>query len=103
MDSGLAHHPAFADMLSAGLELRLDERDKLRLFSGERQRCGQYRSEADEACITSDHVDRLGNMGSGQTAGIQSLVHDDPLILPQFPCGLTMPDIDRVDAAGAAP
>src|SRR5260370_28210900 len=41
-------------------------------------------------------------MGSGQMAGIQSLVHDDPWILPQFPGELTMPDIDGVDAAGAA-
>src|SRR5260370_17863985 len=102
MDSGLAHHPAFADMLSAGLELRLDERDKLGLFSGERQRCRQYRREADEACITSDHVDRLGNMGSGQMAGIQSLVDDALRILPPFPGELPMPHHDCLDPTGAA-
>ena len=38
MDGGIAHHPAFADVLAAGLELRFDERHKLRLFSGERDR-----------------------------------------------------------------
>ena len=41
MDGGIAHHPAFADVLAAGLELRLYERHELGLFGGERQRSRQ--------------------------------------------------------------
>ena len=37
MDGGIAHHPAFADVLAAGLELRLHERHELGLFGGERR------------------------------------------------------------------
>jgi hypothetical protein len=102
VDRRVAHHPTFADTLSAGLELRLDERDERGLFGRERERRRQYRREPDEARITGDYFDGLGDLGSGQVTGVQALVNDDARILPQFPGELTMPDIDGVDPRAAA-
>jgi len=102
LDCRVAHHPTFADTLSAGLELRLDKGDEGGLFGGERERRRQYRGEPDEARITGDYVDGLGNLSSGQVTGVEALVHDNARILPQFPGELTMPDIDGVDPRAAA-
>ena len=85
MDGGIADHPAFADLLAAGLELRLDERHERGFFGGECQRRRQYLREPNEARIAGDQVNRFGNMGSGQVPGVQSFLDNDPQILPQFP------------------
>jgi hypothetical protein len=101
-NGGIAHHPAFADVPAAGLELRLDESHKPGILGGERQRRRQYRREANKARIASDHVDRLWDLDSGEIAGIQPLVNNDAWILPQFPGELAMTDVDGINARGAA-
>ena len=55
----VAHDAALADLLAAGLELRLDQRDQLGPLGGQRQRRRQHRRQADEAGIAGDQVDRL--------------------------------------------
>ena len=95
------HDPAFSDMLTAGFELRLDERDQLGLWDGECKGRRQYRGKADKARITCDGVDWLGDFLVGQIACVQPLVNNDPRIHAQLPGELAVADIDGMDALGA--
>src|SRR5207244_13261675 len=101
LDGGVAHHPAFADTLATGLELRLDERDEFGALSSECERRRQHRCEADEARIASDDIDVLGNVLAGQVARLQPFVDNDARVLAELPRELAVPDIDGVDALGA--
>jgi hypothetical protein len=102
MNCRVADNAAFADRLRAGLELRLDQRDEQRPGLGQRQRREQHRGQTDKACIAGHEIDRVGNVGGGQVAGVDALMHDDARILAQLPGKLAAPDIDRVNLDCAA-
>jgi hypothetical protein len=102
MDLGVAHDAAFADMLPAGLELRFDQGDQGGELVGEGQGCRQYSRKPDEAGVTGNHIDRLGNVGAGQMARVEPFADNDAAVLPQLPCELAMPDIDGINPLGAA-
>ena len=101
MHGGVAHHPAFADLLGAGLELGLDQRHQLGLLGGERERRREHGCQPDKACVAGDQVDRLGDRDARQVARIDALVDDHPWILAQLPGELAAPDIDGMDPGGA--
>ena len=102
MDRRVTYDTAFANALRTGLELRFDQRHQLRLCRGKRERCRQYRREADEARIAGDDVDRLGDVRAGQETCVQPLMHDDARVLAKLPGELAMTDIDGVRPPDAA-
>ncbi len=94
--------PPLPTMRAAGLELRLDQRDKRRPLAGERKRRRQHRRQPDKARVADDEIDRFGDVLAAQSACVYPLANDDTRILAQFPGQLAMPDIDRINAPRTA-
>jgi len=102
VDRRIAHDTALANMLAAGFELGLDQRDQCGALGSERERRRQNRRETDKTRVAGNDVDRLGDLPARQRAGVQALMDDDARVLAQFPSELTMTDINGVNPARAA-
>ena len=99
---GITHDPAFAQILAADLELRLDQEDAPRQRRCQCEYRRQHELERDEAHVDDDGADRLADVGGGEVARVDALAGDDPRIGCQARIELAVSDVDGVHAPCAA-
>ena len=98
---GVAHHAAAAHVLAAGLELRLDHRERVEALGGARQHGREHLAQRDEADVEHDQVGRVGQLRRLQRAGVGALDHRHPRVLAQRPVELAVGDVERDDVLRA--
>src|SRR5580765_4544756 len=96
----VADHAAPPDLLAAGLELRLDENERLppRLREPERRR--KRGANADERDVAGHEIG--GKRELGELAGIRALEHGHARVVAQPLVKLAAPDVERDHARRAA-
>src|SRR5829696_1950422 len=88
---GLVAHHALADVLAAGLELRLDQRDKVSALLKEIDNRRQHQLQRDEAHVDDGEVDRVRNQSPVDAADIRLLQRHDPRIVEEVRMQLRLP------------
>jgi hypothetical protein len=101
MDGRIEDEAAFADVVAAGLELRLHERDHVGPRRQHRRDYGQDVSEGDERHVDRDNVSGARQVGGFEKACVDVLEHDDARIGAKPPIELTVSDIQGDDLTGA--
>ena len=102
VDGRVGHQPAPADLAPAGFELRLDQQHGVGAVGG---RPGQRRGdepERDERQVAHHEVDRFADVGQGEVAGVEALLHGHPGVVAQGPGQLAGADVDGHHRGGAA-
>src|SRR5829696_3565565 len=92
MDGGVADN-AFRRIAAAGLELRLDQHDRLPAGAREGERRRQRLVDADEGHVCDDEVRRVRQLGD--LAGVRPLEHGDPRIFADPGVQLSVADVER--------
>ena len=99
-DCRVADDAALADVLAAGLELRLHEHDGLPARRGERSAGGSAIRTRDERHVADDELRRERELG--ERARVRPLEHDDARVVAQPLVQLPVADVDGDHARGAA-
>src|SRR2546421_7751204 len=99
---GIAHDTALADVLAAGLELRLDERDHFAARGEHVENRRQHLLQRYEGHVDHGQRGLVAEQPRVERARFRVLHHDDTRILAQLVVELAAADIHRVDDAGAA-
>ena len=94
--AGVAHDAALADPVLADLELRLHHQHQVAVRRAVTPISASSTSvERDERQVADHEVDRAADGREVELADVGAVVHDDPLVLPQPPGQLAVPDVDR--------
>src|SRR5271170_4082531 len=95
-------HGALLEARSADLELRFDQRGEPGVLAGEREDMRQDEAERDEAHVADDSPGRGLEKSRRHPARIKSFVSNHARVVAKTRVELIAPDVDRVDAPGAA-
>ena len=101
MDCRIADDAFFADLFPAGFKLRLDQTDRLGVFSHQLARYGQDELQRDEGHVHREEADLVRHLFARDLAHVGAFEVDDALVRAQLPCELSVADVDRVDLRGA--
>ena len=93
---------AAADVFGLQLELGFDQGEDHSRWSYQLEGVRQDQSQRDEGDVDHAKVDRLGNVGAREVAGVQMFAHDHARIVADFPGELAVADVDRVNLRRAA-
>ena len=99
----VADDAALADVLAAGLELRLHQQHELGIGGGEREQVGRDGPQRDEREVGDAQVGRRIDRARLELAHVRALHHRDARVVAQRPRELTAADVDRDDVRGAVP
>ena len=100
MYHGIAHNPALSNLVTTGLKLRFDERDKRRAVFGKCDRAREHFGKTNEAGIAYDQVNGLRNMDGRKYSGAGLFMDDHTAVLTQFPRQLVGAAVHGIYARG---
>ena len=98
----IADHALLADLAAAGFELRLDEGHHVATPAQERWDTRKDVPERDERHIDGDDIDERRHITRLQRARVGAFDDHDTRIVPETPVELTVADVERHHACGAA-
>src|SRR5438034_415442 len=92
----------FADLLTARLELRFDERDDVPARFEERRQRRQDETERDERHVNRHHAHGMRHIVRREMTGVHAFAHGDPWIGAKWPGELTVTNVESDDTRRAA-
>ena len=101
MCAGIPDDALFSDFFAAGLKLRLNKTDHIRVVGKERPVRGQDEIQGNKRHINDGKLDFIGYLIRCHITDIRPLHRDDARIVSDAPGQLTVAHVDGIDARSA--